>query len=87
MADFSKEWCEEFDPDMPHDFSIKEEFDKLNPEECIGFICEGYGFIGIEKTKSSKCILLFNHPTNPTTLIPVPLEQLSEYSKKRYYCQ
>ena len=29
MADFSKQWCEINDPDMPWDFDILEEAEKL----------------------------------------------------------
>jgi len=42
MADFSKEYGFDW-----HDFSIKEEFDKLEEGYGIGIICEGFGFIGI----------------------------------------
>lgn len=88
MADFSKEWCEEFDPDMPHDFSIKEIFDKLEPEYFRTVICEGYGFLAIERDKDNNCLLWFRDPDESVDKpILVPLEQLSEYSKKRYYNQ
>jgi hypothetical protein len=47
MSEFSKEWCEENDPLMPYDFSIKEEFEKLEDGYFIYIICEGYGFVAI----------------------------------------
>lgn len=46
MADF----CKEADFDW-HDFSIKEEFDKLDEGYQISMICEKLGFIGIAKEK------------------------------------
>lgn len=47
MADFSKQYCELHDPEMPHDFDIWEEYDKLEPDMYIPYICEGFGFIAI----------------------------------------
>jgi hypothetical protein len=51
MADFSKQWCELNDPEMPSDFDILEEANKLEPNNYIPMICEGYGFIAIGKIK------------------------------------
>ena len=56
MADFSKQWCELNDPEMPSDFDILEEANKLEPNNYIPMICEGYGFIAIGKDER---ILLF----------------------------
>ncbi len=47
MADFSKQWCELNDPEMPWDFDILEEFGKLPKNHYISIICEGFGFIAI----------------------------------------
>ena len=49
MAEFSKQWCDINDPDMPWDFDLDEEFDRLQPGEFTSLICEGFGFIGIQK--------------------------------------
>ena len=49
MADFSKQWCELNDPDMPWDFDIEEEGKKLKVDEYIPIICEGFGFLAIGK--------------------------------------
>ena len=57
MADFSKQWCDENDPEMPHDFDIMEEFNKLQPGYSIAYICEGYGFIAIGNM-DGECMLL-----------------------------
>ena len=59
MADFSKQWCEINDPEMPYDFDIIEEASKLKPNYSINHICEGFGFIAIGKTddQDEKCIL------------------------------
>lgn len=47
MAEFSKEYTSRYMPDMPHDFSIQEEYLKLKEGYYISFICEGFGFIAI----------------------------------------
>lgn len=49
MADFSKQWCEINDPDMPWDFDIFEVAGELNQNFYIPYICEGFGFSAIGK--------------------------------------
>ena len=49
MAEFSKQWCELNDPDMPWDFDIVEEANKLTQNFYIPRICEGFGFSAIGK--------------------------------------
>lgn len=57
MADFSKQWCEANDPEMPWDFDILEEAKKLDPDHYIPMICEGYGFLAIGKTREGEILL------------------------------
>ena len=59
MADFSKQWCEINDPEMPWDFDILEEAHKLRPDHYISIICEGFGFLGIGKKPDGKIQLYF----------------------------
>jgi hypothetical protein len=59
MADFSKQWCDQNDPDMPYDFDIIEEFKKLSEDNWIPIICEGYGFLGIANI-SGECKVLID---------------------------
>jgi hypothetical protein len=47
MSDFSKQWCNANDPDMPYDFDILEVFSKLKHDTYENWICEGYGFVAI----------------------------------------
>ena len=49
MAEFSKQWCEKYDPEMPWDFDITEIADDLPDEHYTPVICEGYGFTAIGK--------------------------------------
>lgn len=59
MADFSKQWCELNDPEMPWDFDILEQAEKLEPDYCVDWICEGFGFTYIAKDKDNNIILGF----------------------------
>lgn len=56
MAEFSKQWCEINDPEMPSDFDIMEEYHKLKPGNYIPYICEGFGFTAIGKL-DDECML------------------------------
>ena len=68
MADFSKQWCEINDPEMPHDFDIIEEASKLKPNYSINYICEGFGFIAIGKTEDDEIVLAMpNYDDNTMT--------------------
>jgi hypothetical protein len=49
MADFSKQWCELNDPEMPWDFDIIEIASKLTQNFYMPYICEGFGFSAIGK--------------------------------------
>jgi len=56
MAEFSKQWCEINDPEMPHDFDIMVEYNLLEDEYYIPLICEGFGFTAIGKF-DGECML------------------------------
>jgi hypothetical protein len=60
MANYSKQWCELNDPDIPHDFDIFEEFKYLAKNTIvIPVICEGFGFRGIMRDNDDRCLLAF----------------------------
>jgi len=62
MAEFSKQYIENFNMDWGYDFDIIEEFNKLKDNTYIPMICEGYGFVGIGKlNNSSEPSLLFDY--------------------------
>lgn len=66
MADFSKQWCEINDPDMPWDFDIKEVANKLDPEYGLPYICEGFGFTYVAKDEKGSVVLGFPDYTTDT---------------------
>ena len=85
MADFSKEYCENYDFDMPHDFSIKEIFNELKPGYYQSCICEGYGFIAILKTENEKCEVAFPlsyEEEDEQRIKWVPFDQVTEDTHK-----
>lgn len=57
MAEFSKQYCELHDPEMPHDFDILEIAEGLNNEEYTEVICEGFGFLAIGKDDKGNVLL------------------------------
>jgi hypothetical protein len=59
MADFSKQYCDLYDPEMPHDFDIEKVAEKLDNDYYLSFICEGFGFSAIGKDPDGEIILYF----------------------------
>ncbi len=59
MADFSKQYCEIHDPEMPHDFDILQMAKQVQPDHYIPIICEGFGFVAIGKNEEDEIILAF----------------------------
>jgi len=57
MADFSKQWCDINDPQMPFDFDIEEVANNLEPNYYTPMICEGFGFIAIGKDVNNNIML------------------------------
>lgn len=57
MAEFSKQWTEQNDPEFPHDFDILEVADSLEPGYCVPLICEGFGFAAIGKDENGDVFL------------------------------
>ncbi len=60
MADFSKQWCEINDPEMPWDFDILEVAESITPQYGKSYICEGFGFIAIAKDDEDNILLAFS---------------------------
>ena len=68
MADFSKQWCELNDPEMPHDFDIDSIASTIDPLWYKSYICEGFGFSMIGKKEYSDDVIVYmsdyNNPEN-----------------------
>jgi hypothetical protein len=59
MADFSKQYCERYDPEMIWDFDIEEIFDEMPDSSYKAIICEGFGFNGLVKNKHGNRFCVF----------------------------
>jgi len=59
MANFSKQWCDINDPEMPYDFDIEEVAGSLQAGYAVPEICEGFGFSFVGKGHEGKTILGF----------------------------
>ena len=60
MADFSKQYCELYDPEFPWDFDIEVEAETIPKGYYKPIICEGFGFIAIEVGLDGKIYLIFD---------------------------
>jgi hypothetical protein len=49
MAEFSKQWCEIWDPSMPHGFDIESITRDMYRDRYYPIVCEGFGFNCIHK--------------------------------------
>ena len=59
MAEFSKQYCEIHDPQMPWDFDIEEIATEIPRGYFKTIICEGFGFVGIGVGMDREIQLLF----------------------------
>lgn len=59
MADFSKQYCDLYDQDMPWDFDIEVIGNDLDPGYSRSIICEGLGFTAIARDLDGSVILYF----------------------------
>lgn len=83
MADFSKQWCEINDPEMPHDFDIMEEHSKLETGYSIGIICEGFGILGIAKGYNNEVLVAIDYPEDDGYVKWIEYDEfIEDYLKK-----
>lgn len=59
MSEFSKQWTEIYNPEMPWDFDIETETEKIPPGHYQPMICEGFGFTAISKEQDGTIMLYF----------------------------
>ena len=79
MADFSKQYCEKYDPEMPWDFDIDNEFEEMPLSSFKAIICEGFGFFGLHKDVDGKKYCLFGEKWKP-----VPYEDMTNKTYLKY---
>jgi hypothetical protein len=64
MADFSKQYCELYDPEFPWDFDIEVEAETIPKGYYKPMICEGFGFLAIEVGLDGNIYLIFDAGNN-----------------------
>lgn len=78
MSEHSKQWADLNDPEFPWDFDIELEFESIPHGFYKPIICEGFGFIGLERDAEGKELLLF---PKGDTVERVPYLQFLEQQK------
>jgi hypothetical protein len=59
MAEFSKQYCEIWDPGFPYDFDVNEIAKGLVKGNYYPIICEGFGFVAIAKDRNEQILVAF----------------------------
>jgi hypothetical protein len=77
MADFSRQYCEQYDTSIPWDFDIEDIAQSLENCTYIPMICEGYGFIAIGKDSNGDTILCFD-TDDPEIIEWITIDELYE---------
>lgn len=81
MADFSKQYCEKYDPKLGWDFDIDEIFEDMPIGSFRPIICEGYGFTGLEKDHDGKRFCLFGDKWEKVSYSEITDETYLKYSE------
>jgi hypothetical protein len=84
MADFSKEYCETYDPEFPYDFSVISIFTDLNEGYYYPIICEGYGFVAIRKYKGvcQVAFVIDNAEEDEQQVRWIPFDQVTRHTSR-----
>jgi hypothetical protein len=79
MADFSKQYCEKYEPQLKGDFDIDEVFNDMPVSSFKPMICEGFGFFGLHKDVDSRRYCLFGEDWGH-----VPYEEITDETHLNY---
>jgi hypothetical protein len=83
MAEYSKQYVENYMPEWEWDFDIEEEFDKLQPGEFVSVICEGFGFCGLQKNLDRSKYFLYRDKKGHVVEIPYEIADDTTYKSFR----
>lgn len=77
MADYSKQWCDQFDPGgMEPDFDIFEILETIDNGMGRACICEGYGFLAVGKDEEGNGLVFMPDEKDFNFGIWVPLDEV-----------
>jgi hypothetical protein len=83
MADFSKQWCDIYDPDMPWDFDIEEIAETIPKGHYKPMICEGFGFSGIGVRLNGDIEILVIDRNDEESYIQIEYKKFMELHKSK----
>lgn len=83
MAEFSKQYCEIYEPSMVGDFDIEEIAETIPKGHYKPIICEGFGFSGIGVRLDGSITILVIDPTDEECLVQIEYKKYIDKQKSK----
>jgi hypothetical protein len=83
MAEFSKQYCEIYEPDMDWDFDIEEIIESIPKGHYKPIICEGFGFSGVGVRLNGDIEILVIDPTDEDSLVQIDYKKYISLHKSK----
>jgi hypothetical protein len=83
MAEFSKQYCEIYEPEMDWDFDIEEVVETIPKGHYKPIICEGFGFSGIGVRLDGNIEIMVIDPTDETSLVQIDYKKYISLHKSK----
>jgi hypothetical protein len=83
MAEFSKQYCEIYEPEMDWDFDIEEVVETIPKGHYKPIICEGFGFSGIGVRLDGNIEIMVVDPTDETSLVQIDYKKYISLHKSK----
>ncbi len=83
MADFSKQYCEIYEPEMEWDFDIEDIAETIPKGHYKPIICEGFGFSGIGVRLDGSIEIMVIDPTDETSLVQIDYKRYISLHKSK----
>jgi hypothetical protein len=83
MAEFSKQYCEIYEPDMDWDFDIEEIVESIPKGHYKPIICEGFGFSGVGVRLNGDIEILVIDPTDEDSLVQIDYKKYISLHKSK----
>ncbi len=83
MAEFSKQYCEIYEPEMDWDFDIEEVVETIPKGHYKPIICEGFGFSGIGVRLDGSIEILVRDRTDEDNLVQIDYKKYISLHKSK----
>ena len=83
MAEFSKQYCELYEPDLRWDFDIEEIAETIPKGYYKPIICEGFGFSGIGVRLDGDTEILVRDSTDEDNLVQIDYKRYISLHKSK----